>query len=141
MPTVWLCERKAAAVVAATAAGAPIAAVPAQEHPPTAELSRLPPHCLILAAGMKEFSQWPTFPQVYIGGEFYGGAGGHSSVCLSAVVCQCWGSLFSIPRLFPHYPASVSPNTTPLHPTCADIMIASYTSGELSETLEVVVNS
>lgn len=22
---------------------------------------------------MKEFSQWPTFPQVYINGEFYGG--------------------------------------------------------------------
>jgi glutaredoxin-related protein len=24
--------------------------------------------------GMKEYSAWPTFPQVYIGGEFYGGA-------------------------------------------------------------------
>ena len=24
---------------------------------------------------MKEFSQWPTFPQVYIDGEFFGGAG------------------------------------------------------------------
>ena len=23
---------------------------------------------------MKEFSQWPTFPQVYIGAEFFGGA-------------------------------------------------------------------
>ena len=23
--------------------------------------------------GMKEYSQWPTFPQVYIEGEFYGG--------------------------------------------------------------------
>ena len=22
---------------------------------------------------MKEYSQWPTFPQVYIEGEFYGG--------------------------------------------------------------------
>eukprot|EP01024_Parvocaulis_polyphysoides_P046062 TRINITY_DN43226_c0_g1_i2.p1 TRINITY_DN43226_c0_g1~~TRINITY_DN43226_c0_g1_i2.p1 ORF type:complete len:173 (-),score=12.26 TRINITY_DN43226_c0_g1_i2:241-759(-) len=27
----------------------------------------------MLREGMKEFSQWPTFPQVYIGGEFYGG--------------------------------------------------------------------
>ena len=26
-----------------------------------------------LRSGMKEFSQWPTFPQVYIHGEFYGG--------------------------------------------------------------------
>ena len=26
-----------------------------------------------LRMGMKEFSQWPTFPQVYIDGEFYGG--------------------------------------------------------------------
>ncbi|EIE18986.1 glutaredoxin [Coccomyxa subellipsoidea C-169] len=26
-----------------------------------------------LRSGMKEFSQWPTFPQVYIDGEFYGG--------------------------------------------------------------------
>ena len=23
---------------------------------------------------MKDFSQWPTFPQVYIDGEFFGGA-------------------------------------------------------------------
>ncbi|KAL4517709.1 hypothetical protein Ndes2526B_g02110 [Nannochloris sp. 'desiccata'] len=27
----------------------------------------------LLRSGMKEFSQWPTFPQIYIGGEFYGG--------------------------------------------------------------------
>lgn len=26
-----------------------------------------------LRSGMKEFSQWPTFPQVYVNGEFYGG--------------------------------------------------------------------
>ena len=26
-----------------------------------------------LRAGMKIYSQWPTFPQVYIDGEFYGG--------------------------------------------------------------------
>ncbi|MFN5854756.1 MAG: Grx4 family monothiol glutaredoxin [Pseudanabaenaceae cyanobacterium] len=26
-----------------------------------------------LRQGMKEFSNWPTFPQVYIGGEFVGG--------------------------------------------------------------------
>lgn len=27
----------------------------------------------MLRQGMKEYSQWPTFPQVYIDGEFYGG--------------------------------------------------------------------
>ena len=27
-----------------------------------------------LRSGMKEFSSWPTFPQLYIGGEFFGGA-------------------------------------------------------------------
>ena len=27
----------------------------------------------LLRAGMKEYSAWPTFPQVYIDGEFYGG--------------------------------------------------------------------
>jgi monothiol glutaredoxin len=27
-----------------------------------------------LRTGMKEYSQWPTFPQVYINGEFFGGA-------------------------------------------------------------------
>lgn len=27
----------------------------------------------MLRSGLKEYSQWPTFPQVYIGGEFYGG--------------------------------------------------------------------
>ncbi|GAC1557215.1 MAG: Grx4 family monothiol glutaredoxin [Polyangiales bacterium] len=26
-----------------------------------------------LRTGMKEFSQWPTFPQIYVGGEFVGG--------------------------------------------------------------------
>ncbi|GMH33621.1 hypothetical protein BSKO_01455 [Bryopsis sp. KO-2023] len=50
----------------------------------------------LLRSGMKEYSQWPTFPQVYIDGEFYGGC---------------------------------------------DIMIESYQSGELKETLERVMNS
>ncbi|KAK9789370.1 hypothetical protein WJX73_006920 [Symbiochloris irregularis] len=27
----------------------------------------------LLRSGMKEYSQWPTFPQVYIAGEFFGG--------------------------------------------------------------------
>ena len=27
-----------------------------------------------LRQGMKEYSNWPTFPQVYVGGEFIGGA-------------------------------------------------------------------
>lgn len=27
----------------------------------------------LLRSGMKEYSQWPTFPQVYIDGEFFGG--------------------------------------------------------------------
>lgn len=27
----------------------------------------------MLRAGMKEYSMWPTFPQVYVDGEFYGG--------------------------------------------------------------------
>lgn len=27
-----------------------------------------------LRAGMKEYSSWPTFPQVYVDGEFIGGA-------------------------------------------------------------------
>jgi len=27
-----------------------------------------------LRQGLKEFSSWPTFPQLYIGGEFVGGA-------------------------------------------------------------------
>lgn len=27
----------------------------------------------LLRTGMKEYSAWPTFPQVYIDGEFYGG--------------------------------------------------------------------
>jgi glutaredoxin-related protein len=26
-----------------------------------------------IRTGMKEYSQWPTFPQVYIDGEFFGG--------------------------------------------------------------------
>jgi monothiol glutaredoxin len=27
----------------------------------------------LLRSGMKEYSAWPTFPQVYVGGEFFGG--------------------------------------------------------------------
>lgn len=27
----------------------------------------------LLRSGLKEYSQWPTFPQVYIDGEFFGG--------------------------------------------------------------------
>jgi len=27
----------------------------------------------VIRQGMKIYSDWPTFPQVYIGGEFYGG--------------------------------------------------------------------
>ena len=26
-----------------------------------------------LRSGMKEYSSWPTFPQLYIGGQFFGG--------------------------------------------------------------------
>ncbi len=29
---------------------------------------------LELRRGLKEFSSWPTFPQLYVGGEFLGGA-------------------------------------------------------------------
>ncbi|KAL0045331.1 hypothetical protein WJX82_003898 [Trebouxia sp. C0006] len=50
----------------------------------------------LLRTGMKEYSQWPTFPQVYIDGDFYGGC---------------------------------------------DIMIESYTNGELKEHLEAALNS
>mmetsp|Transcript_28285 Transcript_28285/g.34357 ORF Transcript_28285/g.34357 Transcript_28285/m.34357 type:complete len:188 (-) Transcript_28285:602-1165(-) len=47
-----------------------------------------------LRSGMKEYSMWPTFPQVYMGGEFFGGC---------------------------------------------DIMIESYQSGELVETVERIM--
>ena len=50
----------------------------------------------VLRNGMKEYSMWPTFPQVYVSGEFYGGC---------------------------------------------DIMIESYTNGELQETLEIALLS
>jgi monothiol glutaredoxin len=39
----------------------------------------------MLRSGMKEYSQWPTFPQVYIGGEFYGGC----DILLGAVPGKC----------------------------------------------------
>jgi monothiol glutaredoxin len=48
-----------------------------------------------LRQGLKEYSAWPTFPQVYVDGEFYGGC---------------------------------------------DIMIESYTKGELQEQLEAALN-
>ena len=50
----------------------------------------------LIRSGMKEYSAWPTFPQVYLDGEFFGGA---------------------------------------------DILIASYQSGELAEALEAALAS
>lgn len=38
----------------------------------------------LLRSGMKEYSQWPTFPQVYVDGEFIGGCDiliGNVNVC------------------------------------------------------------
>jgi hypothetical protein len=38
------------------------------------DLPRAAPELLRLrCAGMKEYSSWPTFPQLYVGGEFFGG--------------------------------------------------------------------
>ena len=48
-----------------------------------------------LRSGMKEFSQWPTFPQVYINGEFYGG-------------CDIMIGMQSMPPLQPRCPAGVA---------------------------------
>lgn len=44
-----------------------------------------------LRSGMKEFSQWPTFPQVYINGDFYGGCDimiGDALLCIQSFSCS-----------------------------------------------------
>jgi monothiol glutaredoxin len=40
----------------------------------------------MLRSGLKEYSQWPTFPQVYIGGEFYGGC----DIMLGVLTVTCF---------------------------------------------------
>lgn len=47
---------------------------PSEDYPHFLLLCPRPPRTSRPPAGMKEFSQWPTFPQVYIDGEFFGGA-------------------------------------------------------------------
>ena len=46
-----------------------------------------------LRSGMKEYSQWPTFPQVYIDGEFYGGCdiliGARTRHAANSRPCSC----------------------------------------------------
>lgn len=45
----------------------------------------------LLRQGMKEYSQWPTFPQVYIDGEFYGGC--DIMIGEALYICLLWPSL------------------------------------------------
>ena len=71
-----------------------------------------------LRQGMKEFSQWPTFPQVYIDGEFFGGCD-----ILIGAQRSCSLSLSSEAGLTASW--------------CAE----SFQSGELQETLEALLNS
>lgn len=66
----------------------------------------------VLRAGMKEYSQWPTFPQVYIDGEFFGG-------------CDIMiGKSLSSPYL-----------------TLISCFLDAFQSGSLKETLEKAENS
>lgn len=47
----------------------------------------------LLRSGMKEYSQWPTFPQVYIDGEFFGGCDiliGMNKLTLHDICLSCW---------------------------------------------------
>lgn len=43
----------------------------------------------LLRSGMKEYSQWPTFPQVYIDGEFYGGCDIMIGISLLSIAICC----------------------------------------------------
>ena len=90
----------------------------------------------LLRTGMKEYSQWPTFPQVYIDGEFYGGCDimiGIHKLHISLHKYQKTGSqaVASFPLAW-HIPASVD--------SC-DCSAESYTNGELKEYLEAALIS
>ena len=106
-----------------------------------------------LRMGMKEFSQWPTFPQVYIDGEFYGGCDimigmVQSSICRNQGVCR--SAAFTLP------PSKSSPcrlaHTNSRYTECAVMTVfkipdepcaaaESFQSGELQEMLEASLNS
>ena len=80
-----------------------------------------------LRTGMKEYSAWPTFPQLYVGGEFVvsggveGGRGGGGRKDI----------IFPTPSRFcPSFPPP-----PPLQGGC-DIMIQTYQDGSLVETIE-----
>lgn len=44
----------------------------------------------ILRQGLKEYSQWPTFPQLYIDGEFFGGC----DITVGKLI-QLWFTLYN----------------------------------------------
>lgn len=81
----------------------------------------------LLRTGMKEYSQWPTFPQVYIDGEFYGGCDimiGRMSVSICTLNASALIGLSCL----------VSVDILCYH-------AESYTNGELKEQLEAALNS
>lgn len=79
----------------------------------------------LLRSGMKEYSQWPTFPQVYVDGEFYGG-------------CD-----IMIGTSYPYnvnHSKLISPMKTVVI-CCVVVASEGYTNGELKEHLEAALNS
>ena len=76
----------------------------------------------LLRSGMKEYSQWPTFPQVYIDGEFYGGAD----------IMIGWHLFAQQSDKIAHACIHHEPGNPPAE---------AYTNGELKEHLEVCLNS
>ena len=77
-----------------------------------------------IRSGVKEFSQWPTIPQLYVTGEFVGGKRTINN-CNVGNVTLCGFQTKSIPFCTDNYKLSGS-----------DIMIELYQSGELGEMIE-----
>lgn len=89
----------------------------------------------LLRTGMKEYSQWPTFPQVYIDGEFYGGCDimiGRLLVGGSCGKSRCCQYSHAVP-----WSEASFDNWCEQRGCTAE----SYTNGELKEQLEAALNS
>jgi hypothetical protein len=96
---------------------------------------------------MKEYSQWPTFPQVYIDGDFFGGAdimiaGGGGAAAGRGRLQRVMP--LSVQRACGQQASSALVSLGGRDITAlprSSLPAAAYTSGELAETLEAALNS
>jgi monothiol glutaredoxin len=93
-----------------------------------------------LRSGMKEYSQWPTFPQVYIDGEFFGGCDIMLGEFLGGgLLISSRGARGSAVFPFARRPVLRSRSLLVPFTNNTNNQTDAYQSGELQETVERVM--